>query len=510
LPSSTPSSESTTDRTLRLATDLPAYAATCLSIRTKTAGIAPLELNRAQLFLHARLEAQRAGTGRVRAIILKGRQQGCSTYVGARFYHQATHRRGVRVFILTHAQDATDNLFEMVERFHAHVPDPVKPSTGAANAKELSFDLLDSGYRVGTAGTRGTGRSQTLQLFHGSEVAFWPHADTHAAGVLQAVPDAAGTEIILESTANGLGNLFHRAWQDATCGRCEYQAIFIPWFWQDEYARAAPADFRLDEEEQEYQRLHSLTLAQMAWRRAKIAELRDPALFRQEYPATPDEAFAVAGDESFIRSADVAAARKGKATEAGALLIGVDPARFGDDHTAIIRRRTRVAFGLERHHKKDTMEVAGICARIIQEERPRRMFIDVGGLGAGVVDRLRELGFGAAVEPVNFGGKPALPTPDGGGPLNRRAEMWMAMRDWLRDPPVAIPDDDALHADLTAPRYSYDSNQRTKLEAKEHMRARGVRSPNDADALCLTFAAPVVERPRVPREVPRGPGSWMG
>ena len=84
---------------------------------------------------------------------------------------------------------ATQNLFEMVERFHAHCPPEQKQRTATANAKELSFDALDSGYKIGTAGTKGVGRSSTIQLFHGSEVAFWPHAATHAAGVLQAVPD---------------------------------------------------------------------------------------------------------------------------------------------------------------------------------------------------------------------------------------------------------------------------------------------------------------------------------
>src|SRR5262249_55668052 len=76
------------------------------------------------------------------------RQQGCSTYIGARFYHKATHARGQQVFILTHEQSATENLFDMANRFHEYCPDLVRPHTGAANAKELVFDLLDSGYRT--------------------------------------------------------------------------------------------------------------------------------------------------------------------------------------------------------------------------------------------------------------------------------------------------------------------------------------------------------------------------
>jgi hypothetical protein len=161
-------------------------------------------------------------------------------------------------------------------------------------AKELVASL-DSGYSVGTAGTKAAGRSRTLQLFHGSEVAFWPNAASHFAGVLQAVPDLPETEIILESTANGIGGEFHERWQMAEAGIGDYQAIFVPWFWSEEYARPVDADFILDDDEEEYAALHGLSMEQMAWRRAKIHELKDPMLFRQEYPSTAAEAFQLTG-----------------------------------------------------------------------------------------------------------------------------------------------------------------------------------------------------------------------
>ena len=142
----------------RLKDELEHYAARCLTIRTKAGAAVPLAFNRVQLHLHERLEEQRARTGRVRALVLKFRQPGISTYIGARFYHRATHEGGTRVFILTHEQSATDTLFAMVDRFHRHCPDLVRPSTGAANARELCFDALDSGYEVGTAGTKDVGR----------------------------------------------------------------------------------------------------------------------------------------------------------------------------------------------------------------------------------------------------------------------------------------------------------------------------------------------------------------
>jgi hypothetical protein len=172
-------------------------------------------------------------------------------------------------------------------------------------------------------------------------------------------------------------------------------------------------------------------------------------------------------------------------------LVGVDPARFGDDRTSIIRRQGRVAFGLESHSKKDTMEIAGMCARILQTEPVIRMFIDIGGLGAGIVDRLHELGFKAKVEGVNSGEKALQPDRY----TNRRAEMWGEMSEWLNNTPCRIPDVDSLHADLIGPTYKFDSNSRLVMERKEDMKKRGVRSPDEAEALGLTFAAPVNPNP---------------
>jgi len=281
----------------RLKDDLEHYAAKCLRIRTKAGTIRPFRLNQAQRHIHARIDDQRRRTGKVRAIIVKGRQQGASTYIAARFYWRATHRRGCRVYILTHEQTATDNLFGMVSRYHEHCPTLVKPATGASNAKELSFPGLDSGYQVATAGTKATGRSNTIQMFHGSEVAFWPNAADHFAGSIQAVPDEPDTEIILESTGNGLGGEYHKRTMEALKGLGDYEVIFVPWFWEDGYRREVPAGFELTEEEAEYADLHGCSLEQMAWRRAKIVELGDPMKFKQEYPATVTEAFQAVGHD---------------------------------------------------------------------------------------------------------------------------------------------------------------------------------------------------------------------
>jgi hypothetical protein len=477
---------------LRLRDDFPFYARNCLRVRSKSGETKAFELNKAQQFIHACIERQKTETGKVRVIVLKGRQQGVSTYAEGRLYWKTTHRSGVRAFILTHEADSTSALFEMVERYHELAPDFVKPITGASNAKELIFSKLDSGYKVGTAGNKSVGRGTTIQYFHGSEVAYWPNAAEHAKGILQAVPDEDDTEIILESTANGIGNYFYQQWQRAEAGEGPFQAIFVPWFWQPEYRKSGLGVTRSPEEEKIVE-LFGLDNEQLAFRRSKIAELSADGgdglfAFRQEYPMTAQEAFQVSGGDSLIRPEAVMQARQAKVLAHGPLIVGVDPARFGDDRTAIIKRRGRSAYDLVTYDKTSTMEVAGLVNAIIKNERPAQVAIDVGGLGAGVVDRLLELGHGDVVVPINFGGSSLDPERF----INRRAEMWWNLRDWLDgDMPVMIPDRDDLHSDLCAPFYKYDSQARRKLESKDEMKKRGMRSTDCADALALTFAEPL-------------------
>jgi hypothetical protein len=473
------------------------YAAKCLKIRTKAGKVADFQLNDAQRYIHACVEEQKKRTGKVRAIVLKGRQQGCSTYIEGRFYWKVSHTRGVKAFILTHEEEATNNLFELAKRYHDNCPALVKPSTSAANAKELHFDKLDSGYKVGTAGNKAVGRSSTVQMFHGSEVGFWSNAQQHAAGIIQAIPDEIGTEVFKESTANGIGNYFHKEWQDAEAGLSEYIAIFIPWYWSNEYRKEVPVSFTLDAEEQQYKDSYELDMAQMAWRRSKIVELKDPLLFKQEYPATAAEAFQVSGSDPYIKAETVMSARDAVVADAyGDKKLGVDPARFGNDRTSICFRQGRKVHWIRSYSKKSTMEVAGLVRMAIKEIGAKQCAIDVGGLGAGVYDRLVELVPDAECELVQVNS--AESPIDGQKYTNKRAEMWGEIRNWLEAQPASIPNSDELQADLTQIKYFYDSNNALKMEKKEDMAKRGLRSPDMADALGLTFAQPVkVIKPRI-------------
>lgn len=478
----------------RLRDDFAHYASKCLKLRSKDGSIHAFNLNKVQLHIHKIIEQQYAETKKVRVLILKGRQVGCSTYVEGRYYWKVTHRFGVRAFILTHDNDATNNLFDMVQRYHQHCPIYVRPSIEASNSKELIFSGLDSGYKLGTAGNKSVGRSSTIQLLHGSEVAYWPNASDHAKGIFQAVPDEHDTEIILESTANGTGNYFHQIWLKALAKESDFIPIFIPWYWEDGYRRPLNIDdkFEITEEEHKLISLYSLSLEQLNWRRSKINDFAQKGhdglkAFYQEYPMSAAQAFQMSGEDNFIAPDMVAKARITKVEKYGKLLIGVDPARFGKDKTTIIRRIGRCAFGLQKYVKIDGMEVAGLIHNVILNENPHFVFIDTIGMGGPIYDRLIELGHRKKLVAVNV----ALVAINEKRYANKRAELWGLMREWIYAQDCEIPDDDELHADLCAPEAKRpDSNGRLKIESKEDMRSRGVNSPDCADALAHTFALP--------------------
>ncbi len=478
---------------LKILKSLPLFAKNFLKIRTKSGRIEPFVFNRAQEYVHGRLEEQKRITGKVRALVLKGRQQGCSTYVQARDFFIVSTTRGMKAFIITHEAEATKNLFEMTKRYNDELPQGLIPAPDTSSAKELKFNSLGSSYAVGTAGNKSVGRSQTIQIFHGSEVAYWPHAEEHAKGILQAVPNEPGTEIILESTANGIGNYFYNMWVAACSGQSEFQAIFIPWYWQPEYTRTLREGevSSLTDEEDGYLLefgANGLTKEHLYWRRTKLLEFSNDfetarELFNVEYPMTALDAFRNPVADRFIKVNLVNKARKNKVTSESPLVIGVDPAISDHDRTAIIRRKGRLAYNVETHFNLNTMELVGLIRRIIDKERPMKVCIDCIGVGAGIVDRLLELGYDM-VEGVNV----ARSANDKDKFKNLRAELWHDMREWLaQEMFVQVPDTDELLGDLTSLGYKFDSSGRLQIESKDDLKRRGMKSPDTADALALTF-----------------------
>lgn len=489
--------------------DFPLFSRNCLYIRTKESGVQPFKLNKAQKYIHEKIEEQRLSTGKVRVILLKGRQQGASTYVEGRFIWRTTMNKGVRAFILTHDAESTNALFEMTVRYYDNLPvktidgetHDFKPSIQKSNAKELRFSALDSGYKIGTAGNKGVGRGTTLQFFHGSEVAFWPHAAEHTKGILQAVPDAKDTEVILESTANGLGNYFHQQWKEAEAGNSEYQAIFVPWFWQTEYSKQIPSSlsFIKTDEEIDIVDQYGISDEQLYWRRLKVKELSADGMngdkaFKQEYPMCSSEAFQTSGEDGLITADIIQKARVSDVKASGAYIVGVDPSR-GGDRFSWSKRANRKMWGTNSRKFNDYKLGDGValCKGILDHvdmeigKKPDYMFVDAG-YGADIVDRLHELGY-YNVKAIYFGSTPLNPIRY----VNKRAEMWGDMNVWLRDEnlPVQIPDTDSLHADLIASPYKIDSKDRMLLQPKDKIKDLFGYSPDEGDSAALTFAEPV-------------------
>lgn len=202
--------------------------------------------------------------------------------------------------------------------------------------------------------------------------------------------------------------------------------------------------------------------------------------FMREYECSFDEPDV----DQFIPSAIVDEARTRTAEIKTPVVMGVDVARFGNDRTCFLIRTGDQIAHIERKRGLDTMQTAAYAADLANWHQPQTIFVDGVGVGGGVVDRLRQMGFRAV--DVNAGGSPMQADRYS----NKRAEMWGRMREWLKDRGT-LPDDRELSDDLVAPSYEFDASNRLKLERKEDMKDRGLSSPDSGDALALTFAFPV-------------------
>lgn len=293
------------------------YIENCLKIKTKSGTVVPFRLNDAQRKLYAVAKRQQDAGKPVRLIILKARQLGFSTLTEGLIFHACATRKNVNALIVAHREDATANLFRMSKLFYDELPAPVKPMLRASNAQELVFENpsklrserearpgLRSRIRCATAGGRGIGRSDTLQCVHLSEYAFWPDgADGKAstlAGILQAVPSLPGTMVVIESTANGFED-FKERWDAAVAGENDFEPVFFAWFENPDYSMPVVPGTEWTPEERDLKAAYRLTDEQLQWRRWCIANNCGGSLdmFRQEYPASPGEAFLHSGTGVF-------------------------------------------------------------------------------------------------------------------------------------------------------------------------------------------------------------------
>lgn len=309
------------------------YMEKFLKIRNKKSELVPFQLNPAQLIVEEKMKwCERTSTLK-RFIVLKARQMGLSTYFEATIFHDTSTNSFKNSMIIAHEDKATQNLFQMSKLYYEELPDAIRPMKRFSNEKALTFENgtsdesekqrnpgLRSKITVATANTVDTGRSATIHNLHASEVAFFPNAKTTMLGLLQCVPDEMNTLVVLESTANGVGDYFHSMWNQAVKGENEFIPIFLAWFTDPTYTRP----FRSEAEKNEFIKQvdqtytdtsgkevrtyeynlkvkNLLTYEQLNWRRWTIKNkcAGDEELFMQEYPSTPEEAFISSGRPKF-------------------------------------------------------------------------------------------------------------------------------------------------------------------------------------------------------------------
>lgn len=295
--------------------DFAYYSQHHLKIRDKQGELQPFGMNFAQRLVHGKLSKQLRDTGRIRCIVLKARQEGISTYVAGRFFRRCHLRSLQRGAVIADANKKSETIFEIYERFYNNLitemrPDRVRYDSGQQLVLEHDSQLI-----VDTAGNKEALRGSTPQLLHASELAFWPNGEDTWTAIAPAIPKK-GSEVIIESTANGVGNFFHHMWTQAEEGINGYLPIFLPWWIHEEYEMEVTEDQRKqilesrDPFERKAQdegfkwegRFHKLSVEKLAWRRwIGIPEqaANDPRKFQQEFPTTAQEAFLQSGSGFF-------------------------------------------------------------------------------------------------------------------------------------------------------------------------------------------------------------------
>jgi len=368
-----------------------------LKIRTKTRKTI-FELNRAQ-----REYSRKCGK---KNIVLKARQVGITTYIGARFFIETITQPGTLTVQVAHDRDSAEEIFRIVKRFWERLPKSIREGplkTSYCNARQIVFPNLDSEYTVAEA-DENAGRGCTIQKLHCSEVARWGVRGEEAMASLRAavVPDG---EIVLESTPNGAGGIFYEEWQRAD--ETGYTRHFYPWWFEEGYTvGTGPSILPLTEEEQELAEIHGLTLGQIAWRRQQWASLR--GLAAQEFAEDAVSCFRASGECVFDQTAVEQALRSASdpietrdnhrlmvwlPPQAGReYVIGVDPAGGGADGdyscAQVIDRRLGTQCA-ELHGHYPPRELAQKLVELGKEYNGALVAVEKNNHGHGVLAYLR-------------------------------------------------------------------------------------------------------------------------
>lgn len=481
-----------------LRNNYPAFGEQCLRVRDKGGKLVPLSFTPTQRIIHHMAEEQKAEKGLVRAICLKYRRAGASSYILGRGYHRSTLNTGVSTAIMAHLGSSVNALYRIVRRFQDN--NPIAPPLGTANIKGLEFEGMDSRYAIYSSETEDAGRGDEISFLHLSEAGVIDNLEEQMAGIGNCVSDRPGTEIWLEGTAKQPFGPFYERCMDSLRNASEYKLIFVPWNKDPDCFTQPPEDFELNDErdheaflsERELHEINGLTLGQIFWRRRKMGGARNIIRWSREFPLTVSEAFNAVEEDAFISPVDVQRARKASIIPHGPVVVGVDPASMGGDRFTIAIRQGRKVISVTYRTKVSFNEGLEWVRAVIEDYKPDRVFIDAGGGGNGdaISSSLRDdPRYAQIIRPVNFGAtsQAKLRRPDKPGPKNRKAEMAMRLRDALASVEgLDIPDDDALAADFCTPQIHWINQEGDwQLVPKAKLKTR---SHDLFDAVGLTYA----------------------
>lgn len=296
-----------------LRSDLPAYCEQCLVIADKEGDLVPLRLNYTQRVVLNTIAALRRRRIAPRLVVLKSRQVGVSTITEAAAFHDCHLNPNRNALVTAHNVRSSRAILRMTKRFLANLPGDLKPKRmKSENVNEIHFSHNDSRMQVEVAGEGS--RGHTAQIVHLSEFAFYQYDHDTLRAVMQTVPRSVSSLVLVESTANGVGNAFHALWlkamnrlndvraQRAIGYASGFTPIFIPWFKHEEYAIQADfSEHQLTSDERGLIAQHGLTLNQIAWRRWCIETNCNgyEDTFNVEYPTTWRDAFLLSGRPIF-------------------------------------------------------------------------------------------------------------------------------------------------------------------------------------------------------------------
>lgn len=305
--------ESEVDALAQLLGDEQFYIEELLKIQDKSGHVVPFIFNRAQQKLYDAYLSARREKRPVRFIILKARQLGFSTWISALFFHRCATNENTHAMIITHKSDVSSKMLDKHKLFYENLPPELQPMRKNSNAKEIIFENptsvpsikrrnpgLRSSIEIETAVNKDI-RGITMQMLHLSELAFWPYPEETMNSAMQTVSKDSDSVVIIESTACGVGDTFHRLWLAAERHESEFEPLFFAWFDDPDYAMPVGDDFQISEDEQHLKDTYGLSDEQINWRRWCIRANcgGSEEIFHQEYPSNPQEAFLASGRPVF-------------------------------------------------------------------------------------------------------------------------------------------------------------------------------------------------------------------